>query len=45
MEKLNRATPGGLRSEPVAERGEDQELVSEAWIRFCNFRRGGQARF
>ena len=45
IERLNLATPGGLRSQPVAEAGEDQELVNEAWNIFCARRRGGGSRF
>lgn len=44
IEALNLRTPGGLRSQPVAEPGEDQELVNEAWLRFCQRRRGGSSR-
>jgi len=45
IERLNLATPGGLRSQPVAEAGEDQELVNEAWNIFCARRRGAGSRF
>src|SRR5438270_7046669 len=41
LERLNLRTPGGLRSQPTAEAGEDQELVNEAWNIFCARRRGG----
>lgn len=45
IERLNLSTPGGLRSQPVAEAGEDQELVNEAWNVFCARRRSGGSRF
>jgi hypothetical protein len=45
LEKMNLTIPGGLRSQPVAEAGEDQELVNEAWLIFCGRRRGGGSRF
>lgn len=45
IERLNLSTPGGLRSQPVAEAGEDQELVNEAWNVFCTRRRSGGSRF
>lgn len=44
IESLNLQIPGGLRSQPLAEAGEDQELVNEAWLRFCTRRRGGSSR-
>src|SRR6266568_1840760 len=44
IERLNLMTPGGCRSQPIAEAGEDQELVNEAWLRFCARRRGGGSR-
>lgn len=44
LEKLNLTIPGGLRSQPVAEDGEDQDLVNEAWTIFCQRRRGGSSR-
>lgn len=44
IEALNLRTPGGLRSQPTAEAGEDQELVNEAWNIFCSRRRGGSSR-
>jgi len=44
IERLNLTTPGGLRSQPVAEPGEDQELVNAAWLIFCQQRRGGSSR-
>lgn len=45
IEQLNLRTPGGLRSQPLAEDGEDQELLNEAWLRYCGRRAGGRARF
>ena len=39
IEALNLRTPGGLRSQPRAEDGEDQELVNEAWLIFCGRRK------
>jgi hypothetical protein len=45
MEKLNLVTPGGLRSQPVAEPDEDQELVNEAWLIYCQRHHGGAGRF
>lgn len=45
IESLNLSTPGGVRSQPLAEEGEDQDLVNEAWNRFCLQRRGGASRF
>ena len=41
IEALNLSIPGGLRSQPLAEEGEDQELVNEAYVIFCARRRGG----
>jgi hypothetical protein len=45
IESLNLTIPGGLRCQPVAQDGEDQELVNEAWWRFCGRRSGGHGRF
>jgi hypothetical protein len=44
IERLNLTIPGGLRSQPTAETGEDQDLVNEAWTIFCQRRRGGSSR-
>lgn len=44
IERLNLSVPGGLRSQPTAEAGEDQELVNIAWERFCMKRRSGFSR-
>jgi hypothetical protein len=44
IERLNLTVPGGLRSQPLAEADEDQELVNVAWERFCTKRRTGFSR-
>jgi hypothetical protein len=40
IEVLDSKTPGGLRSRPLAEEGENQEIVNVAWERFVEKRRG-----
>lgn len=46
IEQLNLQTQGGLRCCPIAEEGEDQELVNEAWWIFLDrHSRGARARF
>jgi len=44
--ELDVKTPGGLRSQPMADEGENQKLVNKAWERFvANKTRNSKGRF